>query len=48
MIVPIPEGSLKRLLQQSIPPAGTATPDQLRTMIQTLIQRVVEAKFTRT
>lgn len=45
MTVPVVDGSPKRLLQQSIPPAGPATPDQLRAMIQTLIHEVLEAEF---
>ena len=44
MTVPVTDGSPKRLLQQSIPPASPTTPDQLRAMLQTLIQEVLEAE----
>ena len=45
MTVPVMDGTPKRLLQQSIPPTGPATPDQLRSMIQTLMHEVLEAEF---
>jgi transposase-like protein len=47
MSVPLPDGSPKRLVQHSIPAADTATSGKLRTLVQRLIEDVMQAAFAR-